>query len=228
MAPWTRFWGSIITCGSCGAIYDPTCECPVCKRQPVAPTKDVGDPHHDTELPGVVYAGAIDWTTYLLLGMMETEWNRPAAPDSTLSCLPPSRRPSPRLVVVLLFWTMFEHLMDRFFRAATDSLPRAVASDLLSRYSGIGVRLDRLYPILFEAKFRSDLEALGYHQLHQDLSTIQSQRNQFMHGDPEAIDESLVTLVVHQLDTIQAAWVALYNFRCAAPGRPPRGWWKSR
>jgi hypothetical protein len=45
------------------------------------------------------------------------------------------------LVIVILFWTLFESLMDRFYEAALADLPGELGPELLSRFASIGSRL---------------------------------------------------------------------------------------
>lgn len=161
--------------------------------------------------------GAIDWSDYVLLKMMHVEWERPFGHSDTLSGLPDERRPSPRLVVVGLFWTLFERLMERFFEDATKRLPERVSADLLKRYSGIGVRIDRLFPLLFASSFAAELDRLGFGDVKAHLDKVQNARNAFIHGNPEAITESLVHQVAQRLPEVQQAWIALYNAQCVRP-----------
>jgi hypothetical protein len=161
--------------------------------------------------------GAIDWSDYVLLKMMHVEWERPIGHSDTLNGLPEERRPSPRVVVVVLFWTLFERLMERFFADATKALPEAIAADLLKRYSGIGARLDRLFPLLFGTTFANELARLGSADVKRHLDAVQNARNAFIHGRPEAVTDSLVRQVAERLPDVQRAWIALYNARCVAP-----------
>jgi hypothetical protein len=161
--------------------------------------------------------GPIDWSDYVLLKMMHVEWQRPFGHSDTLNGLPHERRPSPRLVVVILFWTLFERLMERLFVDAMKRLPEAVAADLLKRYSGIGARLDRLFPLLFGTTFANELARLDFSDVKRHLDAVQDARNAFIHGTPEAITDSLVRQVAEKLPDVQRAWIALYNARCLSP-----------
>jgi hypothetical protein len=82
--------------------------------------------------------------------------------------------------------------------------------------------MDRLYRILFDTRIEVDLGKLGYGTVYDHLLKIQSRRNDFIHGNAEAIDDGLVCETVERLHDVQAAWVALYNLRCAGDPSAPR------
>ncbi len=63
---------------------------------------------------------------------MKREWERPLQPEEP-SVAPLAKQCSQRVLVVILFWTLFEHLMDQFFRTALNQLPQGVGVDLLRR-----------------------------------------------------------------------------------------------
>lgn len=94
-------------------------------------------------------------------------------------------------------------------------LPENVTADLLSRYSAVGARLDRLYRILFSTNYLADLTDLGYAQVAELLRLVQTRRNEFAHGHPEAIDDRLVEKVVADLKDEHEGWIAVFN-RCIA------------
>ena len=61
------------------------------------------------------------------------------------------------------------------------------------------MRLDRLYKILFGVTYWDDLVDQGHGHVAQLLRRLQQRRNRFAHGQPEAIDDMLVTeLIVSQ------------------------------
>jgi hypothetical protein len=128
------------------------------------------------------------------------------------------------MLLVILFWTLFEHLMDQFFQTAVSRLPAAVGLDLLKRYQTIGSRIDRLYKMLFNTSMQADLASLGHGSLHSHLVKIQDKRNDFIHGNAEAIDDALVGETVERLQEVQTAWVALYNLRCTGDPTAPPVW----
>ena len=90
-----------------------------------------------------------------------------------------------------------------------------VAEDTLQRYSGIGVRLDRLYRVLFATTYWADLNELGYNDVSAHLLEVQRCRNAFAHGEPNAISDTLAASVVANLKREHEAWIAIYNRRGA-------------
>jgi hypothetical protein len=50
---------------------------------------------------------------------------------------------------------------------------------------------------------------------------VQRRRNEFVHGNAEAIDDSLAYVTIEKL---QEAWVALYNKRCTGNANAPPVW----
>jgi hypothetical protein len=76
--------------------------------------------------------------------------------------------------------------------------------------------------MLFEVRITADLDTLGHSAVYDHLQKIQSRRNEFIHGNAEAIDDDLVRETVERLPDVQAAWVALYNLRCTGDPSAPR------
>jgi hypothetical protein len=172
--------------------------------------------------PQIALQGALSWTTHSLLVLMKREWDRPLLElDQGLAA---GAQPSQRMLIVILFWTLFEHHMDRFFDAALGALPPSIRMDLLRRYATIGSRMDRLYKLAFDTTLEKDLADLGYGRVYDHLLKVQSKRNKFVHGDSEAIDDALVRETVENLPDVQAAWVALFNLRCTGKLGVPRVW----
>jgi hypothetical protein len=186
--------------------------CPVCgcDFRKVGPTKFVID-GGTIEVPAA-FAGALDWSPYVMLQLMHREWLRPPA---DLGGLPTNNRPSSRVLIVLIFWTYFETLMGWFYETATSNLPAAVGADLLARYGFIGSRIGRLHRVLFGATYGDDLDSLGFTPVRQHLETVQRQRNAFVHGKPEAISDELVEVVVEMMPKFQDAWIQSFNKRCS-------------
>lgn len=168
-----------------------------------------------------VNPGALSWTAHSLLGLMQREWDRPLLEEQP-SSVPLAKQCSQQVLVVILFWTLFEHLMDQFFQTAVSRLPSGIGADLMKRHQSIGSRMDRLYTMLFDAQIAADLEALGHGTVYTHLQRIQDRRNAFIHGNAEAIDDSLVRETVERLHDVQAAWLALYNHRCTGDPTAPR------
>lgn len=159
-----------------------------------------------------VFQGALDWSPYGMLQLMHREWIRPPA---SIGGLPQASQPSPRVMIVLTFWTFVETLMDWFYETATRDLPPAISEDLRNRYRFIGARLTRLHRILFGATYGEDLDTLGFSTVRQHLEKVQIQRNAFVHGKPEAIDDALVEDTVQIMPSFQDAWIKSFNERCA-------------
>jgi hypothetical protein len=210
---WWSPWSNRIRCASCGALTDFSTSCPICgmAHSDSAPTVIVVDGVTQTLPP--VFQGPLDWSPYVMLKLMYRDWQRPLLKDSDAL---PGRSPSPRVVVVLVFWSYFETLMDWYYERATSTLPPSVASDLLTRYGSIGVRLDRLHRILFKARYGEDLDQLGHSAVRVQLENLQKQRNAFVHGNPEAISDTLVEETVRMLPAFHEAWIASFNLRCAS------------
>ena len=215
---WWGNWRDRIRCGSCRALMLLSAPCPVCKQDytDLKPAEYVVSGRVITVPPA--FAGALDWSPYVMLQLMQREWLRPLAKDGKLSALPQSNSPSSRVLLVLIFWTYFETLMGWFYETATSELPGTVGPDLLRRYNFIGSRLDRLHKILFGLTYKDDLEQLGRGAIWRHLEVVQRQRNAFMHGNPESIGDSLVDGTVALIPTFHEAWIESFNMRCARRG----------
>jgi hypothetical protein len=57
------------------------------------------------ETPQFITQGAISWSTNVLLQLMKREWERPGIELEYFSHRPPSKQPSQRMIIVILFWT---------------------------------------------------------------------------------------------------------------------------
>ncbi|MBE9179386.1 hypothetical protein IQ268_12515 [Oculatella sp. LEGE 06141] len=214
---WFEPWKGLIICGSCEGFMHFHSPCLICGQD------YRNTPNQKITIDGQVvevaasFRGAIGYSDYTLLRLMYQEWQRPLAMEDCFPGMPIEKRPSLRLMIVILFWTLFESLMDRFFEAATYHLPKPISEDILNRYSSIGSRFDRLYKILFSTTMASDLRQLGYGDLMTHLTEIQKKRNAFIHGEPEAINDDLVRVTLERLPEVQRAWIGLYNLRCTRP-----------
>ena len=100
------------------------------------------------------------------------------------------------------------------------ALPESVMEDLLRRYSSVGSRLDRLYKIVFSSTYWADLKDLGYSNVANLLERVQQRRNEFAHGHPEAIDDSLVKDLVAGLKEEHQSWIAVFNKRISYARTP--------
>jgi hypothetical protein len=220
---WLGPWFGLVHCDQCHTLMAGVA-CPKCGRDfrtdaELVPRMIDGK---EVQVAQLTLQGALSWTTHSLLALMKREWERPLLEIN--EGLAVGKRPSQRMLNVVLFWTLFEHHMDRLFDAALAALPAAIRADLLRRYATIGNRMDRLYKLVFDSTFEHDLGQLGHKNVYDHLSKVQERRNAFVHGDSEAIDDNLVDEVVERLPAVQAAWLALYNHLCTGNPTAPAVW----
>ena len=88
--------------------------------------------------------------------------------------------------------------------------------DALKRHSFIGARLTKFYSLAFDSSYFADLNTLGYKDVSEHLTNVQKQRNSFIHGTPQSIDNELVSSVVEMLKREHEAWIAVYNLRATS------------
>jgi hypothetical protein len=150
-----------------------------------------------------------DW---VYLRLIEQEWKRPEHLP-TPSLLDHRERLSPRASIAILFWSYFETRIERLLRACLCNVPPRLADDTLQRYSGIGIRIDRLYRILFETTYWDDLRDLEHGAVADLLRDVQQFRNEFAHGNPISITDDLVKAVVEKLKDEHESWIAVFNRR---------------
>ena len=169
-------WYAVSRCDKCQALMR-SGPCPVCGDL-------IDSSPHLVLVNGVergamphVTQGAIAWSTYVLLQLMQREWERPLVERDFFGSMPAEKRPSQRLAIVILFWTLFEGLMDKFMDAGLADLPDGVREDLLRRYGTIGSRLDRLYRLMWSTTFWEDLRNLGFGTEADHLKNVQMRRN---------------------------------------------------
>lgn len=204
LSPWKDGLVPMVHCPECHALYrDVHRPCPVCQcqMQPDAVPALKGR----VVAPRYTLPGAAPYTIFVLLDLMRNEWERPLADSAGTGPV------SQRLVIVILFWTTFEVLMERFFEAAFADDPD---SKELRRTPNIGQRLDRVYRDRWGKTFWEDLADTGYPEAARHLQTVQHRRNAFIHGNAEAIDDALVASTIASLLDVQLAWIALFNKRC--------------
>jgi hypothetical protein len=209
---WTFLWSGRVLCG-CGGIRSVDVQCPACDASPYdcSPQTFTLENGNSIEVP-VAFMGAEGrYEDYQYLQMMEREWTRPV--QESFQHL---KGTSDKATVVLLFWTYFETRIDRLLRIGLNNVPAALAEDTLDRYSSLGARLDKLYRVLFDTTYEKDLKELGYGALWAHLKNVQQRRNDFMHGNPKAIDDLFVREVVGNLQDEHEAWIAVFNRRIHA------------
>jgi hypothetical protein len=216
---WGRLWSGYTICGRCHGIRAVSGACGVC-----------GDPPYDMK-PSmmrdgkgrefVVYpavSGAEGrYEDWVYLRMIEHEWKRPVLEEDRFPGSSPETGPSPRASIVILFWSYFETRIERLLREALRDIPSGLLNDTLRRYSAIGARLNDFYRVAFNSTYKNDLEAVGHGQVWPHLAKVQERRNQFAHGQPQAIDDALVKSVVENLKIEHEAWIAVCNNRVARP-----------
>ena len=209
---WAALWRGYMRC-VCGAIRTMEAECPVCgkalpKEKMVVRAAD-GTEYHVKEVLAGAEGRYEDW---IWLSMLEREWLRPV--DVHLyDSIPEDSRPSTRAIVVLGFWSYFETRIERLFRETAAAVPEKVMDHLLERHSFVGVRMDRLYKVVFSTTYRADLNDLGYGGVAALLKEVEKRRNRFSHGHPEAIDDALVEELVAGLKDEHESWIAVFNRR---------------
>jgi hypothetical protein len=213
---WESLWDKTVMCRRCGAFRSIDSSCPICGQTTHAADStsmvypDDGKPAF--EVHGYVLARQTVDIVYIQA--IEREWFRPSFAG------PPVLRfrveeMTEKATIVILFWSYFETRIERLIRAAARDVETRIIDDLLQRYSGIGGRLDRLFKVLFGTTYWVDLTEAGYGHIKEHLAAVQKARNDFAHGDPNAIDDALVTAVVANLKDEHEAWIAVYNKRVA-------------
>lgn len=218
--PWDRTWMGLHHCSECNGLHTDY-RCGVCGHE-IDLTPMAFERNGAKHLIPVATAGALPRSSFALLNQMQVEWERPSAslPENR------TRYGSERLVIVILFWTLFETLMDRFYLAAFADLPGELGGELLRRFPNIGGRLDRLYKLRWDTTFWDNLADNGYPEAAKHLRAVQTARNNFVHGDPEAIDDALVQATVDQLRGVQWGWVTVFNQRCTGMNKKVQLWEK--
>lgn len=213
-ASWVALWKDYLRCG-CGAIRMKEGRCPACGDQlPSAEPYLMRLPDGREVAIGPAFMGAEGrYEDWVYLAMLEREWKRPISDVDRFQDIAEASRPAARAVIVLLFWSYFETRVERLLREGTRSIPTTVVEDLLRRYSSVGSRLDRLYRIVFEATYWSDLDELGFSGVSRLLHHLHQKRNEFAHGHPEAIDNALVSALVAGLKDEHEGWIAVFNKR---------------
>jgi len=207
---WMGVWKGKFLCFHCGAIIEEN-PCAVC-----------GYLHTPFVIPGLpeknqpktlTFKGAIHENTFITLGLLKREWQRPLITESEVTDLLGREIPQ-RIAFVLLFWTLFESLMDRLFTRKLESIPPKLAKNLLKKNNNISARMGEFYQLVFDASFKDDLMDTGYVHVYDHLRNLQEKRNAFIHDNPTAIDEQLIIDTLTHLQDVQSAWIILYNKRC--------------
>jgi hypothetical protein len=212
---WIRLWSDYTICGRCHGIRRLEGACHICGDPPFdfAPQLIREQNGKEYQVSRTFMGAEGRYEDHVYLEMMQREWNRPIESEDSFSGTPRNFRPSLRASIVLLFWSYFETRIERLLRAALAEIPNRLLDDMLRRYSMIGVRLNDFYRIAFDSTYKKDLEDLGHADVWPYLARVQEQRNQFAHGQPQAIDHDLVKSVVEKLKVEHEAWIAVFNKR---------------
>ena len=215
---WTSLWSGYIRCGDCSGIRTFDDPCPACGTdlQKGEHTLKLDDGQEISILPAFMGAET-RYEDYVYLQLMEREWERMTRDSASQNRLPHTEQVSTGASLVLLFWTYFETRLEHLLRDGLQHVPSSFLEDALNRYSSVGARLDRFYKIAFDSTYHSDLVSLGHSDVSAHLARIQKQRNAFVHGSPQSINDSLAISVVEMLKREHEAWIAVYNHRLSKP-----------
>lgn len=217
---WTSLWRNYIICGHCGGIRKVEGKCPVCNNElPKQRSIIIKDQDGiEYEVLSNAFAGAEGrYEDYVYLNMLEYEWRRPVSKYDEFNFLNQEKRPAGKAIIVLIFWTYFETRIERLLDRAMKDIPISIRQDLFKRYQSISSRTDDLYKVMFGKKnsYFLDLESLGFQNIAKLLRRIQYRRNEFMHGNPEAIDDELIEEIVRFLKEEHESWIQIFNLRAA-------------
>jgi hypothetical protein len=209
---WTSLIAEYVSCG-CGGIRSALASCPACGSAPFDLTPTVFEDASGKEftVPQAFCGAEGRREDYQLLALMEREWHRPQLDLHNQDWLISGM--SDRATVVLLFWTYFESRVNRLIEFGLGPLPERVRKDLLSRHDSVSSRMKQLYQILYGVKYLDDLIAVGAESIGGHLARVQEARNRFVHGDPDALSNSIVNAVVENLKAEHDAWIAVFNRR---------------
>jgi hypothetical protein len=211
---WSSLWYGYIICSNCYGIRRFKGNCPGCGQTMPTPKTyqvQIGDEIHEVEEAYV--GGEGRYEDYVYLTMLEREWLREITDADRFLGIFAAKRPSPRAVIILIFWTYFETRIERLMKHSMHNLPTNISADLLKKNSAISDRLYRLYKILFDTSYFDDLTESGYGTIAVMLKRLQEKRNDFMHGAPEAIDDPTIEELIGNLKLEHESWIAIYNKR---------------
>jgi hypothetical protein len=217
---WATLWSGYTICGKCQGIRRCDGACQVCGDPPFRAESQLFRDASGWEfhVPMMVSMGAEGrYEDWVYLQMMEREWKRPVLEEDRFPGISASAGPSPRASIVILFWSYFETRIERLLRAGLREVPGRILDDILRRYSAIGARLNDFYGVAFSSTYKKDLEEIGHGHIWPHLALIQERRNQFAHGQPQAIDDALVQKVVEKMKEEHEAWIAVFNKRATRP-----------
>ena len=213
--PWNSLWYGYIRCIECSGIRTLTDPCPACDANLPKEIEQTVRLDDGGEYPiQLAYMGAeTRYEDYVYLQLLEREWERMMREPASKNRMQFTEQVSTGASIVLLFWTYFETRIEHLLRDGLRHIPPRFLEDALKRYSSVGARLKSFYKIAFDTTYHSDLVSLGYSDVSRHVARIQKKRNEFVHGSPQSIDDSLVTSVVEMLKREHEAWIAVYNHR---------------
>jgi hypothetical protein len=208
---WASLWSGYVMCGECGGIRTLDSKCPACGDPELSVTKiAMPMPDGTKQMTALPFMGAEGrYEDWIYLQLLEREWKRPVeASDQEVT-----NGLTARAAIVLVFWTYFETRIERLLQCSMQHISEPIAKDLLCRYNSIGSRLNKLYKLLFSLNYWEELEQLGFKDIAVLLKQVHEKRNEFVHGDPESIDDTLVTNLVKALQQEHESWIAAFNKR---------------
>src|SRR4051812_33600121 len=112
---WSSLWAHYIRCGCCSGIRSTKGVCPVCET-PLLGDKPVDMQLEDGRVIKVMpaFMGAEGrYEDWVYLSMLEREWKRPLTDADRFLNISEGSRPTPRAVIVIVFWSYFETRIER-------------------------------------------------------------------------------------------------------------------
>lgn len=209
---WTYLWHDKVLC-SCGAIKNVSSQCPVCNsRNDSGATVIRGKDHLKESVIMYTYQGAEGrYEDYVYLRMIEHEWKRSVPSNEIDSTFLDGV--SEKASIVLIFWSYFETRIERLLRLGLKGNKQNIIEDVLDKYSSISSRLEKLYKVVFNSTYAADLKSIGKGDIWEHICKIRNSRNEFIHGNPKAINDELVYSIIEKLKEEHDSWINVYNKR---------------
>src|SRR5258706_3075644 len=106
---WSSLWYGYIICGNCYGIRRFEGNCPACGQLMPAPkTYQINNGDETYQVGEAQMGGEGCYEDYVYLTMLEREWLREITDADRFLGIFEGKRPSPRAVIILIFWTYFE------------------------------------------------------------------------------------------------------------------------
>ena len=217
LSTYPSLWSGYIRCDRCSGIRtldDPCLACGAVLPRDSGQTVRLDD-GCEIVVPYTYRGAETRYEDYIYLELMEREWERMTRDSMEGNQKQFTKQVSLGASIVLLFWTYFETRLEHLLRDGLRHVPPRFLEDALNRYSSVDARLRRFYKIAFDSTYHSDLVYLGYSDVSGHLAKVHKQRNAFVHGSPQSIDDSLAASVVEMLKREHEAWIAVYNLRAS-------------